>query len=101
MRTRSTRRREVDLFNFSFLDILACVIGLLIFILTIVVISGGRSSSAQTAGRLANAEHRLQQAQDAAVIAAGRRERAEHLLSGRAKDLSDPQGASNAIRAEI
>ena len=52
---QSTRgRRQVDLFNFSFLDILACVIGLLIFILTIVVISGAGSTSPAKARRLSD-----------------------------------------------
>ena len=35
---RRSRSRQVEIFNFSFLDILACTIGLLIFIMVMVFI---------------------------------------------------------------
>jgi type II secretory pathway pseudopilin PulG len=101
MPRRSRRSREVDLFNFSFLDILACVIGLLIFILSIVVVSGGGSRSRQTAGRLANAEHQLQRAQEAAQRQAERRQVAELTLKEQSKDFADPKAAAAAVRADI
>jgi type II secretory pathway pseudopilin PulG len=101
MARRSRRSREVDLFNFSFLDILACVIGLLIFILSIVVASGGGSRSRQTAGRLANAEHLLQQAQEAAQRESNRRQLTEQILKEQSKDFADPKAAAAAVRAEI
>src|SRR4051812_49297396 len=101
MRTRSKRSREVELFNFSFLDILACVIGLLIFVLSVVVVSGGGSSSRQTAGRLSNAEHQLDQARTTAQMAAGRRRRSEQLLTRRSQDFANPHGAADAIRAQV
>jgi chromosome segregation ATPase len=94
-------RRQLDIFNFSFLDCLACVIGLLIFILTIVVISGGRSVSTQNAGRLAAADHQVLDAQIAARLAADRRQQAEGLLSQRAQEIADPQAHANALRAQI
>lgn len=96
----STRRRQVDLFNFSFLDILACVIGLLIFILTVVVISGGGPSLARKQYRLASAEHRLHDAQVAAQLAGERRARTEALLHGRAMEALAPQAAAESIRAQ-
>ncbi len=96
----SKRRRQVDLFNFSFLDILACVIGLLIFILTVTVISGGGSSSARKSNQLAGAEHRLHDAQVAARLAGERRARTEALLQGRATEALAPQAAADSIRAQ-
>jgi hypothetical protein len=101
MRSRTKRRRELDIFNFSFLDILACVIGLLIFVLTIVVVSGGGSSSRQTAGRVSNAEHQLERATEDARISADRRQRDEQMLGQRAQDFANPKGAADAIKAQI
>jgi|GEM_PF-5141351 len=95
------RHREVDIFNFSFLDILACVIGLLIFVLTIVVVSGGRSNSRQSDGRLSNAEHQLAQSQTSAQMAAEQRRRTEQLLAQQAKELSDPQGTVQLVKGQI
>jgi hypothetical protein len=98
---RHSRHRQIDLFNFSFLDILACVIGLLIFILTLVVVSGGRTSSGPIAGSLADAEHGVEAAKQAARIAAERRARAEALLGQRAQDLADPQAVADSLRRQI
>ncbi|MCX7177972.1 MAG: hypothetical protein NTX56_04110 [Proteobacteria bacterium] len=100
MSRRARRRAEVELFNFSFLDILACVIGLLIFVLTIVVISGGKAVSRQAGGRLANAEHLLDRTRVAAKMAAERRQRAEETLGQRSKNLGDPRRAADALRAQ-
>jgi hypothetical protein len=91
----------VDLFNFSFLDILACVIGLLIFILSIVVVSSGGQPNQQTNGRLANAEHQLQQSLDSAQRASDRRQRGEQILSQQSRDFADPKAAAAAVRGEI
>ncbi len=101
MGSRSRRSREVELFNFSFLDILACVIGLLIFILSIVVVSGGGSASSQRAAKLSDAEHQLKQAKTAADLAAARRQRAEAILSRRARDFANPGAAADAVRSQI
>jgi hypothetical protein len=101
MSRRSKRRREVDLFNFSFLDILACVIGLLIFILSIVVVSSGGQRNRQTDARLSNAEHQLQQSRETALRESERRQHAELILSEQSKDFSDPKAAAAAVRGEI
>jgi len=101
MARRSRRSREVDFFNFSFLDILACVIGLLIFILSTVVVSGGGSTNRQTAGRLSNAEHQLQTARDAAQREFDRRQRAEQILRDRSRDFADPNAAAAVVRTQI
>jgi type II secretory pathway pseudopilin PulG len=101
MGRRSRRKREVELFNFSFLDILACVIGLLIFILSIVVVSAGGARNRQTDGRLANAEHQLEQSLDSAKRESDRRQRAEQILSEQSNDFADPKAAAAAVRGEI
>ena len=101
MANRPRKSREVDLFNFSFLDILACVIGLLIFVLSIVVVSGGGSNNRQTAGRLSNAEHLVEQARTDVQMASQRRQRAEQVLAQRAQDLANPKGTADAVRAQI
>jgi hypothetical protein len=46
--SRRSRARQVEIFNFSFLDILACTIGLLIFIMVMVVILQSGSAVADT-----------------------------------------------------
>ncbi|HEY2588116.1 MAG TPA: hypothetical protein VGI81_20400 [Tepidisphaeraceae bacterium] len=94
-------RRQVDLFNFSFLDILACVIGLLIFILTIVVVSGGGPKAAQRAQELAGADRQNREARFAATMAAQRRAEFERLLNRRAADALDPAAAATAVSGEI
>lgn len=101
MGRRSKHRREIDLFNFSFLDILACVIGLLIFILAIVAVSGGGQANTQAAGRLANADHQLDQARNDAQLAAIRRERSEQVLAQRARDFVNPKEAAAVVRAQV
>jgi len=93
----------LDLFNFSFLDILACVIGLLIFILTIVVISGaGASTPAKAKAReLSAAEHAAEDARGAARLAVDRRARAEDLLGRRAGQMIDPKAAADLLNRDI
>lgn len=100
MERKSGRRRDVDLFNFSFLDILACVIGLLIFILTIVVVSGGGSKTAQAARDVTAADRRLQDEQFAAKLASERRATLETMLNRRASDALDPAGAARTVKSE-
>jgi hypothetical protein len=94
-------RRQVDFFNFSFLDILACVIGLLIFVLTIVVVSGGGAAKQATGNRLADSEHDLQDARAAERLAAERRRRAQELLRQRADAAIAPAAAVIAMRDDI
>jgi hypothetical protein len=103
MEQRTRGRQQVDLFNFSFLDILACVIGLLIFILTIVVISGaGASAPARAhARKLSAAEHAARDARRAAGLAADRRTRAEQLLGTRAGQVIDPKAAADLLERDI
>lgn len=100
MTIRSARRRHVEIFNFSFLDILACVIGLLIFILTIVVISGGPPSR-RTGAKLSEAESALHDAVGDARLIAEHRTRVEALLADRAADISDPVARASELRQEI
>jgi hypothetical protein len=95
------KRVEVDLFNFSFLDILACVIGLLIFILTIVVVSGSVARNSQSDARLSNAEHRLQEARAEFQLSQARRADIEQVLTTRARDAANPAATENAMRDEI
>jgi hypothetical protein len=97
-------RRHVEIFNFSFLDILACVIGLLIFILTIVVISGGigaTSASRDQTAALTASEHELQQARTRGEIAQRRRRNAESLLRTTSSDVSDVTLARETVEAQI
>jgi hypothetical protein len=47
--SRRTRSREIEIFNFSFLDVLACTIGLLIFIMVMAFILQAGSPVADTA----------------------------------------------------
>ncbi len=100
MHSQRRSRRQVDIFNFSFLDILACVIGLLIFILTIVVISGGRPATT-VSSELAIAEHELRDAASAATSTSERRSRAEYLLSQRSIAVIDPKAAADLLRGQI
>jgi hypothetical protein len=100
MHEQAGSRRQVDLFNFSFLDILACVIGLLIFILTIVVVSGGGSKTAQGAYAVAAADHELQDQRFVAHLASERRAKLEELLDQRASDAVDPVGAARSVQGE-
>ena len=100
MHARSRAKREVDLFNFSFLDILACVIGLLIFILTIVVVSGGGSKTAEGAHAVAAADREVQDQRFAATLASEKRNTLESLLSQRALDAVDPDAAARSVQGE-
>jgi len=101
MSRRSLRRkRDVDIFNFSFLDILACVIGLLIFVLTIVVVSGN-GSSATAAAKMDAADHEFQAAKAAAELAAAQRQRIENVLSQHAQDVTDASQNSVVVRSQI
>jgi hypothetical protein len=62
-----TRSREVEIFNFSFLDILACTIGLLIFIMVMVFILQSSGPVANTADLI---QKKLSQAAQAQKVAA-------------------------------
>jgi hypothetical protein len=101
MSRRSLRRkRDVDIFNFSFLDILACVIGLLIFVLTIVVVSGN-GSSATAAAKMDAADHQFQAAKSAAELAAEQRQRIENVMAQHARDVTDASQDSAVVRSQI
>jgi hypothetical protein len=58
---RRKRSREIEIFNFSFLDVLACTIGLLIFIMVMAFILQAGSPVADTAAVI---RHRVQQTAD-------------------------------------
>src|SRR5665213_3301621 len=100
MEQQGRGRRQVDLFNFSFLDILACVIGLLIFILTIVVISGGGASSRKKVAAVEQSEHGISDARASAAVAHDRRARLESLLAERAGQAIDPVSSAKMMRKE-
>lgn len=90
----------MDIFNFSFLDILACVIGLLIFILTIVVISGAASSGPEAqrqASDLQASGQSLTRAAAHADAAADRKHAAEKLLARTSADLNDSTTARDVV----
>ena len=63
---RRRRSREVEIFNFSFLDILACTIGLLIFIMVMVFILQSGSALADTDAVAAKKVEQASQLQAAA-----------------------------------
>jgi hypothetical protein len=103
-------KRHVEIFNFSFLDILACVIGLLIFILTVVVISGGINSAARKTGpnsAVHDLEVKTRTARQFADAAASHRREAEQRLSQMAGDIDssptplDAPGRVVALSAEV
>jgi hypothetical protein len=101
MSRRSLRRkRDVDIFNFSFLDILACVIGLLIFVLTIVVVSGN-GSSATASAKMNASDHQFNAAKAAAELAANQRQRIEDVLSQHARDVTEASQDSAVVRSQI
>jgi uncharacterized protein YdaU (DUF1376 family) len=71
---RRTRSRQIEIFNFSFLDILACTIGLLIFIMVMVFILQSGSPVADTNAVLRRKSDETQRQrtaaeQDAAIAA--------------------------------
>jgi hypothetical protein len=58
---RRSRSRQIEIFNFSFLDILACTIGLLIFIMVMVFILQSGSPVADTSAILRHKSDEAQQ----------------------------------------
>ncbi len=101
----ATRRRQVDIFNFSFLDILACVIGLLIFILTVVVISGGINTATrklQSGPAISDLENKVRTARRYADAASNRRREAEKKLDVVAGEIGStpvPMDAAARIKS--
>lgn len=122
---RQCRSREVEIFNFSFLDILACTIGLLIFIMVMVFILQTSSpivdADAITARKISDAQTiRLANQRDSEIInaleaqldtlpvtvapalgvkrdvARAARDQAEQIY---AESLSDLEAAKAAVRA--
>lgn len=102
--SRLQRRKSVEIFNFSFLDILACVIGLLIFILTVVVISGGiGSTSTKMAIKspLRQSEDNLRAAKNLADEASKRRRAAEAWLQTISADAIDLSVGRDVVTEQI
>lgn len=101
MRMEGRGRSRVDLFNFSFLDVLACTIGLLIFIMTIIAITSTSPGNPKAAAEIAKIRHlqakargRLEQARKSESIYA-------NLLKTRAAQTLNLRGANAHLRREI
>jgi hypothetical protein len=99
---RRNRVRQVEIFNFSFLDILACTIGLLIFIMVMVFILQSNSPVADT-GAIINAKTSevasltATTARDAA-IAQGLESQFDQMHVPNQPDLSPQRDAARAAR---
>jgi hypothetical protein len=64
--SRRTRSREIEIFNFSFLDVLACTIGLLIFIMVMAFILQAGSPVADTSAVVRRREQQTTELEAAA-----------------------------------
>ena len=101
MRMEGRGRSRVDLFNFSFLDVLACTIGLLIFIMTIIAITSSSPGNPKAVAKIdkirrmeAQAKIQLSQARKSEAVYA-------NLLRKRAAQTLDLKGADAHLRREI
>ena len=94
-------RSRVDLFNFSFLDVLACTIGLLIFIMTIIAITSSSSGNPKAVAKIAKIAR--MQAMAKASLAQARKSEAAYanLLRHRAAQTLNLKGADAHLRREI
>ncbi len=101
MRVEGRGRSQVDLFNFSFLDVLACTIGLLIFIMAIIAITSGSAGNQQAAAQLGKIKQKLVAAQAKLTQAHATEAAYAHLLARRARATLNPKGADAHIRREI
>ena len=101
MRMEGRGRSRVDLFNFSFLDVLACTIGLLIFIMTIIAITSGSPGNPQAVARIAKLNR--MEAQARASLAQARTSEGiyANLLRKRAAQTLNLKGADEHLRREI
>src|SRR4051812_1585201 len=100
--SRRSRRKQVEIFNFSFLDILACTIGLLIFIMVMVFILQAGSPVADTGAIIAVKLERASTLQATAdrddVISDALEAQFEKIRDPNAPDLSPQRDAAHATR---
>lgn len=101
MRIEGRGRSRVDLFNFSFLDVLACTIGLLIFIMAIIAITSGSAGNPRAEAQLAKIKRKLAVAQAKLAEAHATEAAYARLLGQRARATLNPKGADAHIRREI
>ena len=101
MRIEGRGRSRVDLFNFSFLDVLACTIGLLIFIMAIIAITSGSAGNPQAAAQLAKIKRKLAAAQAQLAQAHATEAAYAHLLGKRARATLNLNGANGHLRRQI
>ena len=101
MRMEGRGRSRVDLFNFSFLDVLACTIGLLIFIMTIIAITSSSPGNPKAVAKIAKINQ--MQAQAKASLAQARTSEGVYanLLRKRAAQTLNLKGADEHLRREI
>ena len=101
MRTAGRGRTSVDLFNFSFLDVLACTIGLLIFIMTIIAITSSAPSNRKAEAKLAKIDRMLKRNQARLAQVENVENSYAHRLKQRAAQTMNLAGANNHLRHEI
>ena len=88
MAKRDIKDKEVNIFNFSFLDILACTVGALIFILVMVVMVNAYSAShSELRQRIQELENRF----------AASESQAAELAKRKSRTLSELKQAENAL----
>ncbi|HEY2588115.1 MAG TPA: hypothetical protein VGI81_20395 [Tepidisphaeraceae bacterium] len=105
---RRSRSRQVEIFNFSFLDILACTIGLLIFIMVMVFILQSGSPVADTTAIINQRAEEMRQYQASAdqdsAIAAQLEQQLSHIRDTVSPELrvarDDAARQNHARRAE-
>ncbi len=101
MRMEGRGRSRVDLFNFSFLDVLACTIGLLIFIMTIIAITSSSPGNPQAVARIAKINGMEAQARAGLAQAQASEGIYANLLGKRAAQTLNLKGADEHLRREI
>ncbi len=101
MRMEGRGRSRVDLFNFSFLDVLACTIGLLIFIMTIIAITSSSPGNPKAVAKIAKINHMEAQARASLAQAQTSEGFYANLLQKRAAQTLNPKGADEHLRREI
>lgn len=101
MRMEGRGRSRVDLFNFSFLDVLACTIGLLIFIMTIIAITSSSPGNPKAIAKIA--EITRMQVRATASLAQARKSEGiyANLLRKRATQTLDLKDADAHLRRKI
>ena len=101
MRMEGRGRGRVDLFNFSFLDVLACTIGLLIFIMTIIAITSSSPGNPKAAARLAEISRMQARAKASLLQALNSEGIYTDLLRKRAAQTLNLKGANAHLRRRI